>query len=138
MVWGGRRLILMEDPDRYPCRRIYLKQGNDPALQARAACEALTHVDGIELAAPHDSNCVHVIYCLDQISFEIIVELLIELDFELEDSFLMSFRNTIYCYLDNDEQDCRQPGPAAEKSEQGETDIERPEPDKEQYWDDYH
>ena len=48
----------MDDADRYRCRRIYLKQSDDPAFQAEAACDALTNIDGILLAAPF-STPVH-------------------------------------------------------------------------------
>jgi hypothetical protein len=46
----------MEDADRYRCRRIYLKQSDDPASQARAVCEVLINIDGILLASPFSKS----------------------------------------------------------------------------------
>lgn len=127
----------MEDAERYRCRHIYLKQSDDPALQAHAACAALTNLEGILLAAPHSESSVHIIYSLDQLSFEIVIELLDELDFEMDNSFLMSLRNTIYCYLEDNARDHMQ----IEQPEDHATDGENPEiphQDKDQYWEDYH
>lgn len=126
----------MEDADRYRCRHIYLKPSNDPARQARSACAALANLDGIELAAAHSENCVHIIYSLDQMTFEIVIELLGELDFELDNSFLQSLRNTIYSYLEDNARDQLQ----IEPNESQQDDAENPEvphPDNDQYWEDY-
>ena len=95
----------MEDADRYRCRHIYLKQSDDPAVQADAACEALASLDGILLVAPHSESSVHVIYSLDKLSFEIVIDLLAELEFEMDNSFLNSLRNTIYGYLEDNARD---------------------------------
>lgn len=127
----------MEDADRYRCRHIYLKQSDDPALQAQAACAALTNLEGIVLAAPHSEYRVHIIYSLDLLSFEIVIELLDELDFEMDNSFLMSLRNTIYCYLEDNARDHLQ----AEHPEEHQDDSRNPEipqPENDQYWEDYH
>jgi hypothetical protein len=62
----------MEEADRYRCRYVYLKQSSDPARQATAACEALADIDGILLAAPHDEHSAHIVYSLDDLSFEIV------------------------------------------------------------------
>ena len=127
----------MEEADRYRCRRVYLKQSGDPALQAPAACEALANIDGILLAAPHSEHSAHIVYSLDQLSFEIVIDLLTELNFELDNSFLLSIRNTIYCYLEDNARDNLQ----AEAPETPPDDLEKPDiphQDKEQYWDDYH
>jgi len=127
----------MEDADRYRCRFIYLQQTGDPALQATAACEALAHVDGILLAAPHDEHSAHIVYSLDELSFEIVIELLSELNFELDNSFLISLRNTIYCYLEDNARDQLSTDEAGTPPEELES-PEIPQPSKEQYWDDYH
>ena len=109
----------MEDADRYRCRHIYLKQSDDPAQQAHAACAALANLEGILLAAPHSEFSVHIIYSLDELSFEIVIELLGELNFEMDNTFLRSLRNTIYCYLEDNARDNMQlllaagPTPAA-------------------------
>lgn len=127
----------MEEADRYRCRFIYLQQTSDPALQASAACEALAHIDGILLAAPHDEHSVHIVYSLDELSFEIVIDLLTELKFELDNSFLISLRNTIYCYLEDNARDHL----PAEDDGAPRDDLESPEiprRGKEQYWDDYH
>ena len=87
----------MDDADRYRCRRIYIRQSDELAFQAEAACDALNNIDGILLAAPFDTHCIHIIYSLDQLSYEIIVELLAELKFETDKSMLQALRNTIFC-----------------------------------------
>lgn len=127
----------MEDADRYRCRHIYLKQSDDPALQAQAACAALINLEGILLAAPHTEYSVHIIYSLDQLSFEIVIELLGELDFEMDNSFLMSLRNTIYCYMEDTARDNMEIEHPADKHSDGDN-SEIPHQDKDQYWEDYH
>ena len=128
----------MEDADRYRCRRIHLKPGDNPAFQAEAACEALTNIEGILLAAPLSTQCFQIIYSLDKLSFEIIVELLNELEFETDTSLLISLRNTIFCYLEDNARD----GILADVTESGQHDDEIADApqltDKEKYWDDYH
>ena len=127
----------MEEADRYRCRRLYLKPSEDPRLQAPAACEALSNLEGILLAAPHSDSSVHIIYSLDHLSFEIVIDLLTELDFELDNSFLLSLRNTIFCYLEDNARDRLHIDETAESKEQSES-HEKPHPDKDQYWEDYH
>ena len=127
----------MEDADRYRCRHIYLKQSDDPALQAQAACTALANLEGILLAAPHSEFSVHIIYSLDKLSFEIVIELLGELCFEMDNSFLMSLRNTIYCYLEDNARDNMQiDAPEEQHDDEGNPEI--PHQDNDQYWEDYH
>ena len=126
----------MEDADRYRCRHIYLKQSNDPALQADAACAALSNLEGILIAAAHSDYCVHIIYSLDQLTFEIIIELLGELDFELDNNFLRSLRNTIYSYLEDNARDHMQPEQADSHAHEADN-TEIPQPDNDQYWEDY-
>lgn len=127
----------MQDADRYRCRHIYLKQSDDPALQAQAACAALTNLEGIVLAAAHSEYSVHIIYSLDILSFEIVIELLGELDFEMDNSFLLSLRNTIYCYLEDTARDNMQIEHPEDHPPDGEN-HEIPHEDKDQYWEDYH
>ena len=127
----------MEDADRYRCRHIYLKQSDDPSLQAEAACAALTHLDGILLAAAHDEYCVHIIYSLDELTFEIVIDLLGELEFELDNTFLRSLRNTIYSYLEDNARD-HMPNEAGNGHASTDEHPEIPHPDNEQYWKDYH
>ena len=74
-------------------------------MQAHAACSALANIDGILLASCFSDHCIHVIYSLDDLSFEIIVELLNELEFETDSSLLISLRNTIFCYLEDNARD---------------------------------
>ncbi len=62
----------MDDADRYRCRRIYLKQSDNPAYQANAACDALVNIEGILLATPFNDYGLHIIYSLDKLSFEIV------------------------------------------------------------------
>ena len=127
----------MDDADRYRCRRIYLKQSDNPAYQAIAACEALTGIDGILLAAPFDAHCIHIIYSLDKLSFEIVIELLDELEFETDKSLLLSLRNTIFGFLEDNARDNMHPD-LTEFQQDDSEDNGSPQPqDNEKYWDDY-
>ena len=130
----------MEEAENYRCRRIYLKPSDDPAAQAQAACNALANIDGIELAAPHTESSIHIIYSLDKISFEILIEVLDELDFQMDTSILVSLRNTIFHFLDENARE--QIPEQAERVEDNDTDEgetpEIPQADDEQYWKDYH
>ena len=140
----------MDEADRYRCRRIYLKPDDDPAFQAQAACEALANIDGILLAAPFSRDCIHIIYSLDKLSFDIVIELLNELEFETDNSLLISLRNTIFGFLEDNARDNmhidvtefqQDEADSAETPRQmGEDEApELPhEPDNEKYWDDYH
>ena len=130
----------MEEADRYRCRRIFLKSDGDPARQAQAACEALANLDGILLAAPHSDLSVHIIYSLDKLSFEIITDLLHELEFETENSLLIKLRDTIYCYLEDNARDHGQFDITEFEIEATEDDDlpAMPNADQDKYWDDYH
>ena len=127
----------MEDADRYRCRRIYLKQSDNPAYQANAACDALVNIDGILLATPFNDSCFHVIYALDKLSFEIVIELLNELEFETDNSLLISLRNTVFCFLEENARDNLH----IDVTEFQQEEVENPEipqqQDDDQYWDDY-
>ena len=127
----------MEEADRYRCRRLYLKPSENPRLQAPATCEALANLEGILLAAPHSESSVHIVYSLDHLSFEIVIDLLSELDFELDNSFLLSLRNTIFCYLEDNARERMHIDETGESQEHSEN-PEKPHPDKDQYWEDYH
>lgn len=127
----------MDDADRYRCRHIYLKQSDDPAHQAGAACAALANIDGILLAVPYSEDSVHIIYSLDQLSFEIVIELLGELNFELDDSFLISMRNTIFGYLEDNARDNMHID-ETEIQHEDSASPEIPHQDNDKYWDDYH
>ena len=127
----------MEEADHYRCRRVYLKPSDKPEFQAPAAFEALANIEGILLAAPHDEHSAHIIYCLDQLSLEIIIDLLRELDFELDDSFLLSLRNTIFCFLEDNARDSLHVEEGGEPHGDSDT-PEIPHRDKDQYWEDYH
>jgi hypothetical protein len=127
----------MDDVDRYRCRHIYLKQSDNPALQAAAACAALANIEGILLAAPFDEGSVHIIYSLDKLSFEIVIELLSELNFEMDDSFLISLRNTIFCFLEDNARDNMHIDVTEFQQEDSES-HELPHQDNDKYWDDYH
>lgn len=127
----------MDDADRYRCRHIHLKQSDNPAHQADAACAALANIEGILLAAPFSEDSVHIIYSLDKLSFEIVIELLGELDFELDDSFLISLRNTIFGFLEDNARDNMHID-VTEFEQEDSTNPEIPHQDNEKYWDDYH
>lgn len=127
----------MEDAEHYRCRLIHLKPADDPGKHAQAACDTIAGIDGILLAAPFSDHSIHVIYSLNQISFELITELLDELEFDMDDSILVSLRNTIYCYLEDNARDNMHID-ITEFEETGDED-ESPEIShrEEQYWEDY-
>ncbi len=128
----------MDDEDRYRCRRVYLKQSDNPAYQAEAACDALTNIEGILLAAPFSSHCIHIIYSLDKLSFEIVVELLDELEFETDKSLLLSLRNTIFCFLEDNARDNMHIDVTEFQQDDSESPDTPQQQDNEKYWDDYH
>ena len=140
----------MDDADRYRCRRIYLKPSDNPAYQAEAACDALANIEGILLAAPFDTHCIHIIYSLDKLTFDIVIELLHELEFNTDKSLLLSLRNTIFCFLEDNARDNMHVDvtefeqDATEAPDVPESPDETPRPDspaqsdEEKYWDDYH
>jgi hypothetical protein len=127
----------MDDADRYRCRHIQLKQSDNPAHQADAACAALTNIDGILLAAPYSEHNVHIVYSLDKLTFEIVIELLSELDFLMDESFLISLRNTIFCFLEDNARDNMHID-ANEFQQEDSANPEIPHQDNDKYWDDYH
>jgi len=127
----------MEEAEHYRCRRIYLKHSDDPNRQAEAACEALVNIDGILLAAPYSEFSIHIVYSLNKVSFELLIELLDELNFEMDNSILLSLRNTIYCYLEDNARD----NIHIDVTEFQDDELESPEiphEDDERYWEDYH
>jgi hypothetical protein len=127
----------MDDEDRYRCRRIYLKQSDNPAYQAEAACDALTNIEGILLAAPFSAHCIHIIYSLDKLSFEIVIELLDELEFETDKSLLLSLRNTIFCFLEDNARDNMHIDVTEFQQDESESADTPQQQDNEKYWDDY-
>ena len=125
----------MEEAEQYRCRLINLKHSDDPDYQAEAACKALANIDGIILAAPFSKHSVHIIYALDRLTFEIIIELLDELNFELQDSILVTLRNTIYCYLeDNARANMHLDITEFQESEDESQEVSQ---DSDKYWEDY-
>ncbi len=127
----------MEEAEHYRCRRIFLKPSDDPAHQAQAACEVLAGIDGILLAAPHTEHSVHIIYSLNELSFEIVIELLGELEFEMDDSLLMSLKTTIFGYLEDNARDNMHID-VTEFEQDEAANPEIPHPDNDKYWEDYH
>ena len=127
----------MDDFEHYRCRHIYLKQSDDRSKQAVAACEAFAGMEGILLAAPIDANNIHLIYSLNHFSFEMINEVLDELGFELEDSILLSLRNTIYQYLEENARDNMNID-VTEFVEKPSEEQEIPHQSPDKYWEDYH
>jgi hypothetical protein len=128
----------MDDADRYRCRRIYLKQSDNPAYQAIAACDALTNIEGILLASPFDEYSIHIIYSLDKLTFEIVIEVLNELEFETDDSLLISLRNTIFCFLEDNARDNLHIDVTEFQLDEDEHPEIPHQQDSEKYWDDYH
>ncbi|MFT4607692.1 MAG: hypothetical protein ACI9YO_001889 [Gammaproteobacteria bacterium] len=129
----------MDDTDQYRCRLIYLKQTDTISKQAEAACEAVAGIEGVILAAPFDSHSVHLIYSLDNLSFELLTDLLNELGFELENSILLSLRNTIFEFLEANVRDNMHIDVTkfqADSDEDEAASLPRQSSDK--YWEDYH
>ena len=127
----------MEDTDHYRCRLIYLRESADPLKQAEAACDTLAEIEGILLAAPADQHNIHLIYSLDHLSFELIIDLLNELGFEMDDSILLTLQKTIYQYLDTNARENMHIDVTQFEEEPTET-PEIPHKSSERYWEDYH
>lgn len=127
----------MEDTDHYRCRLIYLRHSADNSKQAEAACDRLAGIEGILLAAPFDQHSVHLIYSLDHLSFELIIDLLNELGFEMDDSILISLQKTIYQYLDTNARENMHVDVSQFEEEPDET-PEIPHQTTDKYWEDYH
>jgi hypothetical protein len=127
----------MEDTDHYRCRLIYLRPSADLSKQAEAACDKMAGIEGILLAAPADQHSIHLIYSLDHLSFELIVDLLDELGFEMDDSILLALKKTIYCFLDTNARENMHIDVTQFEEEPADTpDI--PHQSSEKYWEDYH
>ncbi len=127
----------MDDTDHYRCRLISLRQSADESKQAEAACDALAEVEGVLLAAPFDSCSIHLIYSLDQISFELVTDLLNELGFELDNSILVTVRSTIYQFLDDNARDNMHID-VTNFQEEGDEIPDIPHQSSDKYWEDYH
>ena len=97
----------------------------------------LAEVEGILLAAPFDSCSIHLMYSLNQISLELVTDLLDELGFELDNSILVTVRKTIYQFLDANARDNMHLDLASFQEKPDET-PEIPHQSSEKYWDDYH
>ena len=126
----------MDDTECYRCRLFYLKESTDPTKQAEAACEVLAGTEGVILAAPASHNSIHLIYSLNHLSFELLTDLLTELEFELDSSILLSLRKTIFQFLEDNARDNMH----IDVTEfQQETDEHQSIPHEtcEKYWDDY-
>ncbi|TDJ25078.1 MAG: hypothetical protein E2O60_02355 [Gammaproteobacteria bacterium] len=130
----------MEDTDHYRCRLIYLRQSADLSKQAEAACEKLAGIEGILLATPADQYSIRLIYSLDYLSFEMVVDLLDELGFEMNDSILLTLKNTIYQFLDTNARENMHIDVTQfeDKSVNQPDTPEIPHRSSEKYWEDYH
>ena len=127
----------MDDTDHYRCRLIYLRETADQSKQADAACNSLAGIEGVLLAAPSDQYSIHLIYSLDHLSFELIIDLLNELGFEVDDSILLTLQKTIFQYLDTNARENMHIDVSQFEQEPTETpEIPHQSPDK--YWEDYH
>ena len=127
----------MEDTDHYRCRLIYLRHSDDLSRQAEAACDKLAGIEGILLAAPADQYSIHLIYSLDHLSFELVVDLLNELGFEMDDSILLVLKKTIYQYLDTNARENMHIDVTQFEEEPADT-PDVPQQSSEKYWEDYH
>ena len=130
----------MQDTDHYRCRLIYLQEAADTSKQADAACDALAGIEGILLAAPADEHSIHLIYSLDHLSFELIIDLLKELEFEIDDSILLTLQKTIYQYLDTNARENMHIDVGQFEQQPPETPatLEIPHQSPDKYWEDYH
>ena len=126
----------MEDTDHYRCRLIYLRQSSNPSKQAEAACDRLAGIEGVLLAAPSGPYSIHLIYSLDHLSFELIIDLLNELEFEMDDSILISVQKTIYQYLDTNARENMHID--VTQFEEDPEEIPEIPHQTEKYWEDYH
>ncbi|MFV2030880.1 MAG: hypothetical protein ACC663_00160 [Gammaproteobacteria bacterium] len=127
----------MDAFEHYRCRHIYLKASDEASKQAEAACHAVAGIEGILLAAPIDTSSIHLIYSLNYFSFELIIDLLGELGFECENSVLLSLRNTIYQFLEENARDNMALDTLCFEEKLPEhQDI--PHQSTEKYWEDYH
>jgi len=115
----------MDNADRYRCRRIHLKQSDNPAYQANAACDALVNIEGILLATPFNDYGIHIIYSLDKLSFEIVIELLNELEFDIFGFLEDNARDNLHVDVTEFQQD---------ESDDPESPQQK---DSDKYWDDY-
>ncbi len=127
----------MDDFEHYRCRHIYMKQCDEKSKQAEAACHKVAGIEGIILATPVDILNIHLIYSLDHFSFELIIELFDELGFDCDESILLSLRNAIYQYLEENARenldfDITRFDHKSPKNQK----IPPQSPDK--YWEDYH
>lgn len=127
----------MDNADRYRCRRIHLKQSDNPAYQANAACDALVNIEGILLATPFNDYGIHIIYSLDRLSFEIVIELLNELEFETDNSLLISLRNTIFGFLEDNARDNLHVDVTEFQQDESDDPESSQQKDNDKYWDDY-
>ncbi len=127
----------MDNADRYRCPRIHLKQSDNPAYQANAACDALVNIEGILLATPFNDNGIHIIYSLDRLSFEIVIELLKELEFETDNSLLISLRNTIFGFLEDNARDNLHIDVTEFQQHESDDPESSQQEDSDKYWDDY-
>lgn len=129
----------MDDTDQYRCRLIYLKHTDDITKQAEAACEAVAGIEGIILAAPSDRHSVHLIYSLNNLSFELLTDLLNELGFELDNSILLSLRNTIFKFLETNVRDNMHIDVTKFQEDSDEDESAGiPQQSSDKYWKDYH
>ena len=127
----------MDNTDHYRCRLISLRPSADESKQVEAACDVLAEVEGILLAAPFDPCSIHLIYSLNQVSLELVTDLLDELGFELDNSIVVTVRKTIYQFLDANARDNMHVDVTSFQEEPGET-PEIPHQSSERYWKDYH
>ena len=108
--------------------------------QAEAACDKLAGIEGILLATPADQYSIRLIYSLDYLYFELVVDLLDELGFEMDDSILLTLKNTIYQFLDTNARENMHIDVTQfeEKSVNTSETREIPHRSSEKYWEDYH
>ena len=112
------------------------RNGSQHLLHAKNF-DALVNIDGILLATPSNETCFHVIYALDKLTFEIVIELLNELEFETDNSLLISLRNTIFSFLEENARDNLHIDVTEFQQEEDESAEIPQQQDDDQYWDDY-
>ncbi len=90
----------MDDQAYYRKRMICLARNGD-TTQAHTACEALRSIKGVIEANPISHYRLTLTYSLQNLTFELIENLLKELGYYLDDSVFALIRRNIYQYLED-------------------------------------
>ena len=125
----------MDDQLHIRKRMICLARNGDPS-QAAEACAALRSIKGVHEAYPISHYRLSLTYSLQDLTFELIENLLKELGFYLDDSVFAIIRRNIYQYL---EDNAREKIHVDEEKQKllCDVDAELPQEEPEKYWHNY-